>query len=251
MIYITGDTHRNFDRIEYFCDRHNTTKDDLMIILGDAGINYYGDEKDDRRVKRYLETFPITFMLIRGNHETRPDPSWPVRTKATDEYIGSFIIQQDFPSILYAQDGRMYRLKTYDGWKTAFVIGGAYSVDKYYRLGAYAAGNHAMKWFEDEQLSDEEMEKVWKGFGSALDLEGSLDYILTHTCPESVEPKDMFLPSIDQSAVDKSTEKFLDRILGEFNRRNVPFEKWFCGHWHTDRTTQDRFRFMFTDIIAL
>ena len=40
-IYITGDTHRDFSRIYNFCEKQGTTKDDIMIILGDAGINYY------------------------------------------------------------------------------------------------------------------------------------------------------------------------------------------------------------------
>ena len=40
-IYITGDTHRDFSRIYNFCEREETTRDDIMIILGDSGINYY------------------------------------------------------------------------------------------------------------------------------------------------------------------------------------------------------------------
>ena len=31
--YITGDTHRDFDRIEEFCEENGTTVDDVMIIL--------------------------------------------------------------------------------------------------------------------------------------------------------------------------------------------------------------------------
>jgi len=42
LIYLTGDPHGNFGRIEEFCVRFKTTRDDIMIILGDAGINYYG-----------------------------------------------------------------------------------------------------------------------------------------------------------------------------------------------------------------
>ena len=37
MIYITGDTHGEFGRIEAFCRRFGTCKEDVMIILGDAG----------------------------------------------------------------------------------------------------------------------------------------------------------------------------------------------------------------------
>ena len=46
MIYITGDTHGEFSRIERFCEREKPTRDATMIILGDAGINYYGGWRD-------------------------------------------------------------------------------------------------------------------------------------------------------------------------------------------------------------
>lgn len=40
MIYITGDIHGEFGRIEAFCRRFGICKEDVMIILGDAGINF-------------------------------------------------------------------------------------------------------------------------------------------------------------------------------------------------------------------
>ena len=39
MIYITEDTHRDFKR---FVLLYNISKDNILIILGDAEINYYG-----------------------------------------------------------------------------------------------------------------------------------------------------------------------------------------------------------------
>ena len=42
MIYITGDTHREFYRLRDI----EKNKNNMLIILGDAGINYYLDEKD-------------------------------------------------------------------------------------------------------------------------------------------------------------------------------------------------------------
>ena len=39
MVILTGDTHGSFDRIEDFCVEYDTTTEDTMIILGDAGIN--------------------------------------------------------------------------------------------------------------------------------------------------------------------------------------------------------------------
>ena len=46
MIYITGDTHGQFERIEAFCERFATSREDILIILGDAGINFGGWNRD-------------------------------------------------------------------------------------------------------------------------------------------------------------------------------------------------------------
>lgn len=40
MIYLTGDTHGNFMRIEKFCEQCETSRDDVMIILGDADHSF-------------------------------------------------------------------------------------------------------------------------------------------------------------------------------------------------------------------
>lgn len=44
MIYITGDTHRDFSRL----DKIEFNKDDILIVLGDAGINYYLNGEDNK-----------------------------------------------------------------------------------------------------------------------------------------------------------------------------------------------------------
>ena len=67
MIYITGDTHGRFKKIKLFCRENNTTKDDIMIILGDAGINYFLDERDEQ-LKNNLMTLPMKSQVkIRTN----------------------------------------------------------------------------------------------------------------------------------------------------------------------------------------
>ncbi|MCQ2521681.1 MAG: metallophosphoesterase [Lachnospiraceae bacterium] len=71
MIYITGDTHGDMSRIVRFCERVETSKEDCMIILGDVGLNYYGDSRD-RKNKEKVASLPITLFCIHGNHERRP-----------------------------------------------------------------------------------------------------------------------------------------------------------------------------------
>ena len=72
MVFLTGDTHGEFGRIEEFCAECGTSTDDVMVILGDAGINFYRDKRDDE-LKEYLSELPVTLLCVQGNHEERPD----------------------------------------------------------------------------------------------------------------------------------------------------------------------------------
>lgn len=49
MIYITGDCHGEFAKIRQFCMEMKTTREDIMIILGDAGINISNGLRDLRK----------------------------------------------------------------------------------------------------------------------------------------------------------------------------------------------------------
>lgn len=61
-----------------------------------------------------------------------------------------------------------------------------------------------------------------------------IDVILSHTCPFKYEPVEVFLPGIDQSTVDTSTEKWLDAI-----EDTTDYIAWFCGHWHINKRIDD------------
>ena len=43
--FLTGDCHGEFEKIEFFCRHRQTSRDDYMIILGDAGINFCMDSR--------------------------------------------------------------------------------------------------------------------------------------------------------------------------------------------------------------
>ena len=111
-----------------------------------------------------------------------------------------------------------------------FVIGGAYSVDKKYRIA------RGYGWWENEQPSDE-----IKAYVESQIDKHSFDVILSHTCPLKYEPIEMFLSMIDQSTVDKSTEVWLDSI-----EERVKYKAWFCGHWHTNKRI-DKMHFLYGD----
>ena len=119
--YITGDCHANFDKLIYF-SRFNRklTENDVIILLGDVGLNYFGKEKDNVN-KQILADFPNYFLCIHGNHEERPFNIPSYRMKKW--HGGSVYYETEFPNLLFAKDGEVY---DFDG-KKAIVIGGAYS----------------------------------------------------------------------------------------------------------------------------
>ena len=213
MVVLTGDTHRDFGRIFDFCEEYGVTKEDVLVILGDAGINYYLDDSDDL-LKQELSQLDITLLCVHGNHEERP---FEIDTYTEREWRGGLVyVEPEFPSLLFAKDGEIYRF----GSKTAVVIGGAYSVDKYSRLLAGAP------WFPGEQPD----ETIRSYVEAQLAQAGwRVDYVFSHAAPLQYEPRHAFLPGINQALVDKSTEIWLDSI-----ERRLHYKRWFCGHYHID-----------------
>lgn len=227
MVYITGDIHGKAKRISQFCRKFDLNKEDVVIILGDVGINYFGpDSWQDRKEKMELAKLPCTIFCIQGNHEQRPT-HFPELYHLKEWNGGSVWYETEFPNILFAKDGDIYNIND----KKYLVIGGAYSVDKNYRLSIGG------KWWKDEQPSQE----IKKYVEEQVKINPSVDVVLTHTCPAKYIPVECFLSFVDQSTVDNSTEEWLDSIENQLD-----YKAWFCGHWHTTKHI-DKMHFLFED----
>lgn len=228
MYYITGDTHREFEKVYELCENNDTTVDDVLIILGDVGINYYCDQKDIA-LKNELSQLPITLFCIHGNHEERPF-NLDYEEKEWNE--GVVYYEEQYPNLLFAKDGEIYNI---DGNK-CIVIGGAYSVDKYYRLV------YGIEWFEDEQPSDEIKDYVEKKLDEA---DWTVDFVFSHTVPYGYRPTWAFIPGLEQRKVDNSTEEWLQKI-----EKKLSYKEWFAGHFHVD-STEGPITLMFDEISEL
>lgn len=214
-IFITGDTHGDFDFLTSFCSNNNTTVKDILIILGDSGINYFKGDK----YKKLASRFPITLFCIRGNHEDRPQNR--KEYELVDVGIGDKIyLDHNYPNLWFAQDGGEYFINNF----SFLTIGGAYSVDKNYRIATNKL------WFEDEMLNKNEQEKIFEKIENK-----NYDFVLTHTCPLEWQPKDKFLPFICQAEVDTTMEKFLTKIKNSI----IINKKWFFGHYHCNRKEKE------------
>lgn len=171
----------------------------------------------------------LTLFCIHGNHERRPE-SLDVYDER--EWHGGQVFTEDrYPNILFAKDGEIYDL---DGQK-AIAIGGAYSIDKAWRV-------EGRSWWPDEQPSEEIKSRVEQ---SLENCSWSIDIVLSHTTPLKYEPTEVFIRGVDQSKVDKSTEIWLDSI-----EDRLTYRKWYCGHYHTEKKI-DRLQIMFNDYAAL
>ena len=216
MIYYTGDIHGQKYEIEHFCKRFKPTSEDTIVILGDVGANYCQDERD-AELKEALNKVKPTILCIHGNHEIRP---WNIPTYKEKEWNGGTVwYEEEYPSVLFAKDGEIFDI---EGLRH-IVIGGAYSVDKFYRI------SRGYEWWEDEQPSEEIKRRVEHQL-----KDNKVDVILSHTCPFKYEPVEVFLPGIDQSTVDASTEHWLDEI-----EESTDYLAWFCGHWHINKRIDD------------
>lgn len=227
MVYYTGDIHGNAKGIADFAQYFELTESDTIVILGDVGANYYGNRRD-RYCKDALAKIKPTVFCIHGNHERRPDTLVGYKQK---EWNGGLVWYEDeYPNLLFARDGDVFNMEE----TQHLVIGGAYSVDKYYRL------ENNLLWFADEQPLAE-----IKTYVEDQITKSRIDIVLSHTCPYKYEPRDAFLPMIDQNTVDDSTERWLDGI-----EEKVDYKAWLCGHWHIEKQI-DKLRFLFHGVVSL
>ena len=104
IVYLTGDTHGRFDRVEAFCRRQEVEKGNTFIILGDVGLNYFGDYRDEEK-KAQLATLPCTFFCLHGNHEQRP--STLIGYQVCEYHGGKVWVEPQYPNIVFAIDGEI------------------------------------------------------------------------------------------------------------------------------------------------
>lgn len=222
-LVFTGDCHgRVAERLGNILRNlpHHDPKEVAVVILGDAGLNFWLNGSD-KKAKRQASEYGYQLYCLRGNHEERPENLG--YEKVFDEDVNGYIYQDpSFENIHYLVDGEEYEICG----RTCLALGGAYSVDKRYRLQRAAlSGESFSGWFKDEQLTAQEMDEIGHRVAGK-----HYDFVLSHTCPYSWQPVDMFLSMVDQSSVDNTMELWMDRL-----KDAITWGVWLYGHYHADR----------------
>lgn len=218
-VFIRGDTHGSFEWLPLFCEENQTTYNDIIIITGDHGFLYYGENNwREKNIKKIVKKCKITLLCLRGNHDDRPKNRKNMKfiILEDDPIVPSgYYYEEEYPNIWYVADGSTLTINN----KRFLFIGGSASVDKEWRL--------LMGWryFKDEELTREE-------FFNILDKidHHCFDYVITHTCPEAWMPTDLFMKGVDQSKISRQTEEFLTTVS-----EIIDFKEYWFGHFHDDR----------------
>lgn len=244
--FITGDKHRHFDRVKEFCREMNTRRKDVLIILGDAGFNYYDDKRDDD-LKKEISNLNITLFCLHGNKENRPQN---VGTYGIRSFCGGKVYYEPkYPNIYFAIDGEIY---TFEG-KKYMVVGGAHSVDKMRCL------EEGTPFWYDEMPDDAVKATVELNLQNE---ENKIYGMMTHTCPIDYLPAEMFMSTRQNASIKRTPRKAKSKKLfkpdidhsteiwlGELEKK-LDYEVWFCGHYHIDKQI-DKIQMMWRDIRPL
>ena len=228
-IYVMGDIHGKAPlALTQLANKPNKDKI-AVILLGDAGLNYYGHRRDDY-FKEYMNNIGVKFYCVRGNHEKRPEKVNGIERMFDCQVENYVYAEPHFPNLRYLIDGYEYM---FNGL-SCLSIGGAYSVDKWYRL------RNGWMWHKSEQLSEQEMEDIsnkWRG--------QFVNVVLSHTCPFDWQPTDLFIPEVDQTTVDNTMELWMNKLKDE-----VLWDKWLFGHFHQTRDIiEERVKMLSNDIL--
>ena len=219
MLYITGDTHGNFDRILKWTETTNLNKDkDFLFILGDFG--YIWDNKRTSFEKDnldFISCLPFTTLFIDGNHENHER----LNSMRVVNFSGGKA-HKVYDSIYHLMRGQVYEI----AGKRIFTFGGASSIDKHLRT-------EGISWWKEEEFNYHEANTAYENLNK---VGWEVDYVLTHSAPFSIRDK------LFESNKPSSTERMLEAML-----RNIKFKRWYFGHYHIDKK-MDNFTAMYENI---
>ena len=221
MIYITGDTHGEYDKFMQRIRQHKLSKEDIIIVCRDFGFVW--DTPCHRYFLARLTAEPFTIAFVDGNHEdfdllyTYPVINW-----------NGGKVHKIANNIYHLMRGQHFVI---DG-KSFFTMGGAYSTDKSRRT-------EGKSWWKQELPNHDEY-KIAEETLKSCDYQ--VDYVITHTVPQSVIHHLGFIPDMH----DAELTGYFEWLYGE-----LTFRKWFAGHFHVNQLVKDHVQVLLDEVILI
>lgn len=220
MIFITGDMHGSAERMRSVLRELrgiSTTEQKLLLVCGDFGYVMLNDSEEHALLDAVAEE-PVTIAFCDGNHENFDY----LNRLPVQEWNGG-MVHAVRHNVLHLMRGQCY---TIEG-NTFFVMGGAASTDRAFRLTYQTMYGHKI-WWKQELPTEED----YRTARDTLQCYGfAVDYILSHTAPQSVIRR----MGYSVEARDYALTKFFDWINDKTSYRH-----WYFGHFHEDCTVDEQ-----------
>lgn len=211
MIYITGDTHGDY---EIFSERRlsHLKKGDTLIVTGDFGF-IWDNSKDEIKNLKKLSKKKYDILFVEGAHENFE------RIRAYGEVkLHGGTARKISDNIYCLNRGELYSIED----KTIFALGGGLPPEADETDGAIS------------MPTDEELEYA---VVNIQEQRRRLDIIVTHEAPASVKRL------IDRNASINDLNIFLDTVM-----HNTRYRRWYFGSLHEDRPVSDSLICVFEDV---
>ena len=220
-VFVTGDTHGVFSNLSYknWPESRDLDKSDVLIQLGDFGLIWVTEDKEEAYWTKFLNDRPFTVVFLPGNHENY---NRLFNDYETVKMFGDEVLKIS-DDVFMLKRGHSY---TING-KSILAIGGAESTDKSTRKAYY-------DWWPEEILTSNEASHLNRT------IKASYDYILTHTCPDSILKYVTTEPHYGDT-----TGSLLQSISTA-----IEFKHWYFGHFHINRDI-GKFTCLYKDIREL
>lgn len=221
MIYITGDTHGDVDRLSP-SKLKSLKEGDTLIICGDFGFIWDNSKKEQKIIKQ-LGKRKYNICFIDGTHENFS----LLNNYEVSEWNGGKV-HKIYDNLYHLLRGQVYTI----GGKTVFTMGGGESPDIDIRTDENG-------WSKEEIPTQEEL------LEGAQNLEKhnyAVDIIVTHEPPMRIKG---FLQLKDY---DNLRVTALNAYFEELSD-SCTFQKWFFGSMHMDKYVSNTHIGVFKNII--
>ena len=225
-LFVTGDTHGDYDIGKLSTDRFDSRKldkDDYLIIAGDFGLVFHPVQSTGREEYwlRWLAQKPFTTLFVDGNHENfdRLD-EMPV------EMWHGGRVHRINDSVLHLMRGEAFDI----AGRKVFCMGGARSHDIEFRT-------EGESWWPQEMPDAEDRAHAWETLDA---MTWKADLVITHCAPAN------FQHALRADYGNDEMTRFLFDV-----ERKLEYGRWFFGHYHEDKEIGERARAIYDDVVEV
>lgn len=221
-LFVCGDTHGDVDvrkLTSKFFDASELTKDDYVLICGDAGI-VWDEGNYDKYIQRWYNEKPWTTLFIDGNHENHD----ALDRLPVEKWCGGKI-HRISDSIIHLMRGQVFEIDNH----SIFTMGGASSHDKLYRT-------EGVSWWGKEIPS---LNEYMEANVNLANRGNEVEYIFTH-CASTITQR-----KIAEWYEADSVTSYLNMV------EDIKFKHWFFGHYHVDEMIDDTHTALYQKVVKL